>query len=86
MNTTGSDGSDTVTIIKADYNRGPGRLKVEATSDLQPDVTLTVVGFGQMTYDFNKSKYVYTSPNGTPDPGTVTVESSGGGSDTAPTN
>ena len=78
--------SDNVTIIKADYNPGPKRLRVEATSDQQPGVTLTVVGFGLMDYDAGKAKYVYISPNGTPDPGTVTVTSSAGGSDTAATN
>ena len=78
--------TDVVTITKAAYNGGPSKLTVEAISDQQPGVTLTVVGFGQMSYNASKGKYVYQSPKNTPNPGTVTVESSGGGSDTAAGN
>ena len=76
--------ADTVTITKAVWKKGPKKLTVEATSDQQPNVTLTVVGFGTMIYDAAELMYVYVSPRGTPNPGTVTVESTGGGSDTAP--
>jgi hypothetical protein len=55
---------------------------MEATSDQQPGVTLTVVGFGNMTFDPSRGLYIYTSPRNTANPGFVTVESSGGGSDT----
>lgn len=75
--------TDTVTITKAAYNNGPKKLTVEATSDQQPGVTLTLVGFGPMSFDSSRGLYVFVSARGTPDPGTVTVESSGGGSDTA---
>lgn len=78
-----SPATDVVTITSAVWNKGPKKLTVEATSDQQPDVSLTVVGFGPMTWDAAAGVYKYTSPKGTPDPGTVTVESSGGGSDTA---
>lgn len=74
---------DVVTITKATYKSGPDKLTVEATSDQQPGVTLTLVGFGPMTYDAGELKYVYVSPRKTPNPGTVTVDSSGGGTDTA---
>ena len=38
------EGSDTVMITKATWKHGPGRLFVYATSDQQPNVTLTLVG------------------------------------------
>ncbi len=75
--------TDAVTITSATYKSGPKRLTVLATSSQQPGVTLTVVGFGVMTWDAVNLRYSYTSPNNTPNPGTVTVQSSGGGSDTA---
>jgi hypothetical protein len=75
--------TDLVTIIKAQWKKGPKKLTVEATSDQQPGVALTVVGFGPMSWDATLLRYIYNSPNGTPNPGTVTVESTGGGSDTA---
>ncbi|HXI03415.1 MAG TPA: MopE-related protein [Candidatus Saccharimonadales bacterium] len=75
--------TDTVTITGVTYRSGPGRLTVYATSDQQPAVTLTLVGFGSMTWDAANLRYAYTSPSKTPNPGTVTVISSGGGSATA---
>jgi hypothetical protein len=78
--------TDVVTIILATWKKGPKKLTVEAVSDQQPNVSLTVVGFGPMTYDAAAGKYVYLSPRGTANPGTVTVESSGGGSDTTTVN
>ena len=76
-------GMDLVTITRATWKRGPGKLIVEALSDQQPQVTLTVEGLGPMTWNPDTSKYSYTSPNKTPNPGSVTVTSSGGGSATA---
>ena len=78
--------TDVVTITRADWKKGPKKLIVEATSDQQPNVTLTVVGFGVMTYDATNAIYKFTSPRGTANPGTVTVDSSGGGSTSAPVN
>lgn len=75
--------TDTVTITSATYKSGPKKLTVYATSSQQPGVTLTVVGFGVMTWDVGPQRYFYVSPNNTPNPGTVTVQSSGGGSATA---
>jgi len=79
-NGTIDEGSDTVTITTANYKRGPGRLTVYATSDRQPNVTLTLVGFSEMTYNASAARYEYRSPRNTPNPGTVTIQSSGGGS------
>jgi len=77
--------SDTVTITQATWKKKKrGQLIVEANSDQEPDVTLTVVGFDVMIWNPDTGKYTYTSPARTPNPGSVTVTSSGGGSDTAP--
>jgi hypothetical protein len=73
---------DTVVITKAEYKADKSELKVEATSSDGGSVTLTVVGYGNMTWKSSKNKYEY---KGKPvaDPGaTVTVTSSGGGEDT----
>jgi len=75
--------TDTVTIIGATWKSGPKRFSVEARSSQQPEAVLIVVGFGTMTFNPDTALYVYTSPNKTQNPGTVTVESSLGGSDTA---
>ena len=77
------EGSDTVTITTATWKHGAQKLFVHATSDQQPNVTLTLVGFGEMTYKADAARYEYRSPTNTPNPGTVTVQSSGGGSATA---
>ncbi len=77
------EGSDTVTITTANWKRGPQKLTVYATSDQQPNVTLTLVGFGEMNYNASAARYEYRSPKNTPNPGTVTVQSSAGGSATA---
>jgi beta-lactam-binding protein with PASTA domain len=74
---------DTVTIIKAEYKADKLEFKVEATSSEGGSVTLTVVGYGDMTWKSDKNKYEYKVKD-VPDPGaTVTVTSTGGGQDTA---
>lgn len=72
-------GGDTVTITKAEYKSDKSELKVEATSSDQPSVTLTLVGFGNMSWKNNKYEY---KAKPVANPGSVTVTSSGGGSDT----
>lgn len=76
--------TDVVTITRATWKRGPGKLIVEAISDQQPQMILTLDGFGTMTYNPDTTRYSYTSPNKTANPGTVTVTSSGGGVATVP--
>ncbi len=74
--------NDVVTITKAEYKADKDEFKVEATSSDQPSVTLTVVGYGTMTWKAKKNKYEYKAKP-VADPGaTVTVTSSGGGQDT----
>ena len=73
---------DTVTITKAEYKSDKSELKVEATSSAGGNVTLTVVGYGNMNWKADKNKYEYKAKPAA-DPGaTVTVTSSGGGQDT----
>ena len=55
-------------------------LKVTATSSEQPNVTLTVEGFGEMV--FKKGKYELKK-RPVANPGTVTVTSSSGGTDSS---
>jgi fibronectin type 3 domain-containing protein len=72
---------DTVTIVTATYTTRNSTLYLEATSSQQPAAVLTVVGFGQMTWKNNKQLYTL-SKKPVSNPGTVTVTSSLGGSDT----
>ena len=82
--TTDEVSTDVVTIMKAEYRMSNGELKVEATSSEQPNAVLTVVGYGQMTWNGSKSKYTFKERNAA-DPGaTVTVTSSLNGTDTHP--
>ncbi len=68
-----------MTILSAQYKPDRKEFKVQATSSVQPDAVLTVVGFGQMT--FKNGKYeLKIRP--VPNPRTVTVTSSFGGSET----
>ena len=72
---------DVVTIVSASYNTRKKQLSVTATSSVQPNATLTVVGYGQMTYKTKTKTYVLTATVPTK-PTTVTVTSSRGGSAT----
>jgi hypothetical protein len=79
--TTESAGTgDTVTILKAEWKERRQELNIEAISSDQPGVTLTLVGYGDMTW--KRDKYTYKA-RPLANPGTVTVTSSGGGSATA---
>ena len=70
---------DEVTITKAEWKRKNSELKVVATSSAQPGAVLTVVGYGTMT--FKRGAYeLRIKP--VPNPGTVAVTSSLGGSAT----
>jgi hypothetical protein len=72
---------DIVEITKAEYSAKKSELKVEAKSSMGGDVTLTVVGYGEMTYKASSDTHKYSES--VADPGaTVTVTSTGGGGDT----
>ena len=73
---------DVVTITSASYRQSKRELTVYATSSEQPTATLTVSGFGQMTWNQRRSRYEYKIRVNNR-PATVTVTSSSGGSDTA---
>jgi hypothetical protein len=69
---------DVITITKAEYDGRKKELKVEALSSEQPTPTLTVVGYGTMT--FKRDKYELKIKPVDPAPASVTVTSSLGGS------
>jgi FtsP/CotA-like multicopper oxidase with cupredoxin domain len=73
---------DTVTIVRATYSAANQRLVVWATSSAQPNVALTVVGYGRLTWIPNNSQYQGTFNGVASAPASVTVTSSGGGSAT----
>jgi hypothetical protein len=73
---------DTVVITKAEYSFNKEELKVEATTSDGGEVTLTVVGYGDMTYQASTDTHQFNAKP-VPDPGeTITVTSNGGGEDT----
>ena len=74
---------DTVNITKAEYKASKSEINVEATSSDGSSVTLTVVGYGTMTFDARKILFKYKVASVANPGATVTVTSSGGGSDTA---
>jgi hypothetical protein len=74
--------TDTVTIVSATYNARKKQLSVTAKSSLQPNATLTVVGYGTMTYKTKTATYVFTATVASK-PASVTVSSNRGGSATA---
>ena len=73
---------DIVNIIKAEYSPSKKQLRVDATSSRNGEAVLTVKNFGTMTYDSDLSLYRLTANNVLKNPGTVTVTSSFGGTDT----
>jgi hypothetical protein len=74
--------NDEVVIIRAEYRTSNGELKVDATSSDGGNVTLTLVGYGEMTWKSNKSIYEYRKKPAPSPPSPITVISSGGGSAT----
>jgi putative metal-binding protein/thrombospondin type 3 repeat protein len=78
------DVTEEVEIVTATWQASSGRLTVEATTNYpQGSVTLTVVGFGAMTWEPTTSRYkLVVQP--VANPGTVTVNSTAGGSDSSP--
>jgi hypothetical protein len=72
---------DTVTVGTATYKTSTNRLTVFATSTQQPTPTLTVAGYGVMTWKPNKNRYELTTIINSA-PINVTVTSSAGGSGT----
>ncbi|MFQ5607579.1 MAG: PKD domain-containing protein, partial [Candidatus Zixiibacteriota bacterium] len=81
--TGGGGGGDVVVITKAQYDEGKQKLDVRATSD-NPNATLTVVGFGVMTYKARKNRWELKVQPVSPGPTSITVTSDFGGSDTSP--
>lgn len=73
---------DSVSVTTASYKSSKRELTVYATSTQQPTPTLTVAGFGPMTWVRRNNRYeLVVRANSAP--ATVTVNSSAGGSRTA---
>ncbi len=79
--TVNATAPETVAITLAEYKTKTKQLTVRATSSLQPNVTLTVAGYGTMTYSSSAGYYSLTKKVSA-NPGSVTVTSTGGGSAT----
>jgi len=76
--------ADTVTIISAQYRADRGELKVRATSSSQPDATLELAGFGQMTFKRDRYEIKIRGVGVDQVPAVAVVTSSEGGSASAP--
>jgi hypothetical protein len=72
--------SDVVTALFCSYKSGKKELTVGATSSQQPNPTLTLVGYGGMTWQPSMSRYFILVGNVATKPSSVTVSSSAGGS------
>lgn len=70
---------DVVTVTFAEYSRSRKKLTVYATSNQQPTPTLTVAGYGVMTWSNTRSRYEKVISLRSA-PASVTVNSSAGGS------
>jgi hypothetical protein len=74
---------DVVSVSKAEYKVYSQELRVEAASSYQPDVQLSLEGYGAMSWNSEKNKYEYREAPVSDPGGTVTVTSSQGGTATA---
>lgn len=74
--------AEEVVILLAEYKTKTRQLTVQATSSLQPTVTMEVVGYGAMTYDAALARYVFSKKVSAAPGGTVTVLSGAGGTAT----
>lgn len=77
--TVSAAATETVTVTLAEYRAKTKQLTVRAISSLQPNVALTVSGYGAMTYSASAGYYSLTKKM-SPAPTSVTVTSTGGGS------
>jgi len=83
LTVTPASTTDTATITKAEYKRKSSELNVEATSSEGETAVLTLKGYGQMTYNARKQKYVFKKKSVDDPQGLVTVTSASGATDTA---
>jgi hypothetical protein len=81
--TVSASAAEEVAVLMAEYKTKTRQLTVQATSTLQPSVTMQVVDYGAMTYDAAQARYVFSKKVSTPPGETVTVVSNGGGSATS---
>ena len=76
--------NDGITVWKAKYEPGDSKLDVWATCDNQPGETLTLQGFGAMTWKSDKGYYEYVSTLAASPPASITITSGSGGTVTCP--
>ncbi|MBS1226130.1 MAG: hypothetical protein H6R32_64 [Candidatus Aminicenantes bacterium] len=76
--TVSASTAEKVEVLLAEYRTKTRQLTVQATSSLQPAVTMEVVGYGAMTYDAALARYVFSKKVSTAPGATVTVRSSSG--------
>jgi hypothetical protein len=76
--TVSASAAEEVVILMAEYKTKTRQLTIQATSSLQPAVTMEVVGYGAMTYDAALARYVFSKKVSTAPGATVTVRSSSG--------
>ena len=77
------DFGDSINVTRAEWRKRKKELKVYATSSGQPDITLTVVGYDQMTWKNKKNRYELKVKPVNSSPGTITVISNLVGEETA---
>ena len=69
-----------MTIVRADYRIRQKVFTVQATSSQGGVAVLTVVGYGEMTYNAEENLYTFRETVATVPGDTITVESDLGGS------
>jgi PKD repeat protein len=84
VGTTDGATADVISLIAAVYKASRDEFKVTATSSVQPDVSLELVGFGPMTYKRNSYEFKLRPVGNTVIPPTVEIISSLGASLTVP--
>ncbi len=75
----GGGDADVITITKAVYRADRSKLTVLATSSKGNNLTLTVVGYGNMQWNATKGAYIYRKKSVANPGNSITVKSSGGG-------
>lgn len=77
------DFRDSISVTLAEWKRSTGTLTIESNSTAAPSVGLEVAGFGTMTWNANLGKYRLVVAGVNANPGSITVNSDIGGSQTS---
>jgi hypothetical protein len=73
------DFRDTITAPVAEWKQSTKVLTIEVASTAAPSVSMSVTGYGNMTYNTNTGRYVLTVSGVNVNPNTVTIVSDIGG-------